>query len=174
MNFKNNIPNILTTFRFILIPFFVYFTVIEQNLVCAAILFVAAGVTDIVDGFIARKFNMITDFGKLYDPLVDKLFNITAVICLFLIDILPDWIVYFILLKEGCMFIISTILYTKKIVVHSYWYGKAAAIIFYAAIFVMLITQDISAGLTFALLCAVVASAVLSAAGYFVAFVLKR
>jgi len=161
-----HIPNILTTFRLLLIPVFAFFA-LNGNLITAAIIFLIAGVTDIFDGFIARKFNAISDFGKLYDPLVDKLFQISVVICLYIVGILPNWIIYFIVFKEGSMLIVSAILYVKKIVVQSLWYGKAATVIFYAAIGAMLVTENISAVLTSVLLWIVVASAVLSAVGYF-------
>ena len=167
------IPNILTTFRLFLIPVFAFFA-LNGNFVAAAVVFVVAGTTDVVDGYIARKLNAISDFGKVYDPLVDKLFQISAVVCLFIAGVLPDWIVYFIIFKEGTMLVVSTFLYIRKIVVYSHWYGKAATVIFYAAIGAMLITEDINPTLTFALLCTVVASALLSGFGYLFDFLVKR
>jgi len=167
----------MTTLRLLLIPLFVYFALYNypyNNLIAAAVVFIVAGATDVMDGYIARKFNAISDFGKLYDPLVDKLFQITAVICLYIIGILDAWIIYFIVFKEGCMLIVGSILYLKKVVVHSHWYGKAATSVFYAAIFVMLITEDINETLTLVLLCTVVASAVLSAIGYIADLIVKK
>ena len=66
-----HVPNILTVARFFLIPFIIYFIVVDQY-VMAFIFLTLSGITDILDGFIARKFNFITNFGKLIDPLADK------------------------------------------------------------------------------------------------------
>ena len=162
-----HIPNILTTFRLTMIPLFVYFVVFRGDFVAAAIVFAVAGITDVVDGFAARKLGAISNFGKLYDPLVDKLFQISVVICLFVAGILPMWIVIFIIFKEVNMLILSAVLYVKKVVVHSLWFGKAASIVFYAAIGVMLITPERSVILDNTLIGIVVASAVLSGVGYF-------
>ena len=69
---KENIPNILTIIRFILVPF-IYTSVINKHFLTALIIFTISALTDILDGYIARKFNYITDIGKLMDPLADKL-----------------------------------------------------------------------------------------------------
>ena len=83
-----------------------------------------SGVTDVVDGYIARHYNMITNFGKVYDPFVDKLMQITAIVCLALAQIIPFWIIAIVICKEAAMIIIGGILYLKKIVVHSNWYAQ--------------------------------------------------
>ena len=72
------IPNIITTFRLFLVPLFAYLVVIADNIWGACAVFVISGISDVVDGYIARHFNMITDIGKIYDPLVDKLMHITV------------------------------------------------------------------------------------------------
>ena len=71
------IPNILTTVRLIIIPFFAYSVLSGKPVWISVSLFLLSGFTDIVDGWIARKFNMITDAGSVYDPLVDKLIPLT-------------------------------------------------------------------------------------------------
>ena len=105
------IPNILTTLRLVLVPLFAYVLVVLKMHWAALAIFLFAGLTDIVDGFIARKFNMITKIGKVYDPLVDKLMQITAVICLAHENIIPDWVIWFILFKEGTMILGGIFLY---------------------------------------------------------------
>ena len=72
-----HLPNILTIIRFLLIPFILYF-VFAGNYLLAFIFFTISGITDIADGFIARKFNLISNFGKLMDPLADKLTQIAS------------------------------------------------------------------------------------------------
>ena len=69
---KENIPNLLTCLRFVLIPF-IFLSVIHQRFIISIILFTLSCITDVLDGYIARKFNYITDIGKLLDPLSDKL-----------------------------------------------------------------------------------------------------
>ena len=93
------IPNILTTVRLALVPLFAYSVLAAENLKIAAIIFILSGVTDIVDGIIARKCNMITNFGKIYDPFVDKLMQITVVVCLSAVDIIPTWLLLIVIFR---------------------------------------------------------------------------
>ncbi len=137
------IPNILTTVRLILIPIFAYLVLVAKEFPAAAMIFLFSGITDVVDGYIARHYNMITNFGKIYDPFVDKLMQITALVCLFLSDILPFWLVALVLFKELTMIITGGILYLKKIVVFSHWYGKATTVILYTIVVVMILWQNI-------------------------------
>ena len=160
------IPNILTTLRLIIIPFFAYSILSEKSLWISVSLFLLSGVTDVVDGWIARKFNMITDVGSVYDPLVDKLMQITAVVCLAFVKVIPLWVIYFVLLKELTMIITGSVLYVKKIVVHSNWYGKAATVFFYSVIFILIVFPDIGESAKSALLGVLVGVLVLAAIGY--------
>ena len=165
------IPNVLTTVRLIIIPFFAYFVLFQKNLWLALVLFLFSGVTDVVDGFIARKFNMITDIGKVYDPLVDKLMQITVVVCLAIIDVIPLWVIYFVIAKEVTMIVIGCVLYVKKIVVHSNWYGKAATVFFYTVIVLMIANPEMSETVKSSLLGGLVGVLVLAAVGYLKKFV---
>ena len=131
---KENIPNLLTCLRFILIPF-IFLSVIHQRFIISIILFTLSCITDVLDGHIARKFNYITDIGKLLDPLSDKLTQISLLLALSILNILPWWILVIVLLKECTMIISATMLYSKKdVVVYSKWYGKLATSLFYVAI----------------------------------------
>ena len=102
------IPNILTTARLVLVPIFAYLVLGAQNLTAAAIVLILSGITDIVDGYIARRFHMVSNFGKVYDPFVDKLMQITAVVCLALAEIIPAWVIAVVLSKEIAMIVIIT------------------------------------------------------------------
>ncbi len=137
------IPNILTTARLFLVPIFAYLVLGCENYPAAALIFILSGLTDVVDGYIARRYHMITNFGKVYDPFVDKLMQITAVICLTLAEIIPFWVLAIVMIKELTMIIIGGILYLKKIVVYSNWYGKMATVVFYAFIFVMILWENV-------------------------------
>ncbi len=162
------IPNILTTARLILVPVFAYLVLGAQNLPGAALVFVLSGITDVVDGYIARHFHMVTNFGKVYDPFVDKLMQITAVVSLALADMVPYWILLVVLCKEISMIVIGGILYLKKIVVHSNWYGKAATVIFYAIVFVIILWRNIPPAWETALLVIMIAAMAFSAGAYLI------
>ena len=135
------IPNILTTLRLFLVPVFAYL-MLTGRIVAGGIIFLISGITDIIDGFIARRFNMTTDFGKVYDPFVDKAMQITALVCLAILKIIPLWLLIFIFVKELTMIIGGAILYSKNIVVSSNWYGKVATVIFYIAVLSMIVFKQ--------------------------------
>lgn len=125
---KMNLPNKLTMFRVILIPFFVVFLLYPHiapysNYIATAI-FIVASLTDLADGKIARKYNLVTNFGKFMDPLADKLLVCSAMICLVETDQLAAWIVIIIISRE---FIISGFRLVASdngvVIAASYW-GK--------------------------------------------------
>ena len=123
-----NLQNKLTMFRVILIPFFVFFLMAPYfegygNYIAVAI-FIVASLTDLFDGKIARKYNLVTNFGKFMDPLADKLLVSSAMICLVELEMLPSWIVIIIIARE---FIISGFRLVASdngvVIAASYW-GK--------------------------------------------------
>lgn len=135
------IPNVLTIIRFLLIPIIVI-SIFNENYIIAFVFFTISGMTDIADGFIARRFNLISNFGKLMDPLADKLTQICTIASLTLNNIVPAWILSIVLLKELIMIAGASFLYGKDVVVYSKWYGKLATVLFYVAIvFSLLINQ---------------------------------
>lgn len=127
------IPNILTIIRFLLIPIIILLAV-QNNYIGAIIVFTISGITDILDGVIARKFNFISDFGKLMDPLADKTTQIALLGTLMFKGIIPIWILVVVLLKELMMISGASFLYGKELVVSSKWYGKTSTVLFYIAI----------------------------------------
>ncbi len=136
-----HVPNILTIIRFLLIPFIVYFIFTEQ-FILAFVFFTISGITDVADGFIARKFNLVSNFGKLMDPLADKLTQICTLGSLALVNIIPLWILIIVLVKEFIMIVGASFLYGKDVVVYSKWYGKLATVLFYVAIVLSLIFRQ--------------------------------
>ena len=127
------VPNTLTIIRFFLIPFILFY-IFTGNYIFAFVFFTISGITDIADGFIARKFNLISNFGKLIDPLADKLTQISTLTSLVIKDIIPLWILLIVLFKEFIMIVGASFLYGKDVVVYSKWYGKLATVLFYLAI----------------------------------------
>ena len=123
-----NLPNKLTVLRVVLIPFFVAFLLLSPGndtfKWIALAIFIVASLTDMLDGKIARKYNLITDFGKFMDPLADKLLVCSAMICLTELGRIPSWIVVIIIARE---FIISGFRLIAadngRVIAASYW-GK--------------------------------------------------
>ena len=139
---KENIPNILTIIRFILIPF-IFISVVNEDFLATIIIFTISAITDVLDGYIARKYNYITDIGKLIDPLADKITQMSLLLSLAILKILPWWIFAIVFIKECVMIISASLMYKKEdVVVYSKWYGKLATVLFYLAIVVSLIVNQ--------------------------------
>lgn len=135
-----HVPNILTIIRFLLIPVIIVFA-FQDNYIAAIIVLTISGLTDILDGYIARKFNFITDFGKLMDPLADKATQVALLGTLTIQKIIPLWIIVIVIIKEFLMISGASFLYGKELVVSSKWYGKLATVLFYIAIVCSLLIQ---------------------------------
>lgn len=141
-----NVPNAITVFRLLLIPVFIW-QFLEGHFYIAAAIYLVAWFSDVLDGYIARKYNLVTDFGKLFDPLADKLLNLTA---LFLLAFeptvqLPLIFPIIVLAKELTLVIGGAILLKyNKVVIAAKWSGKIATFLFTVAVILMLfpITKD--------------------------------
>ena len=123
-----NLPNKLTLFRVILIPFFVFFLLAPYftgygNYIAVAV-FIVASITDFLDGHIARKRNLVTNFGKFMDPLADKLLVCSALICLIELDRLPAWIVIIIIAREFIISGFRLIASDNGVVIAASYWGK--------------------------------------------------
>ena len=136
-----HIPNALTIIRFLLIPFILFY-IFTGNYILAFIFFTISGITDIADGCIARKYNLVSNFGKLMDPLADKLTQIATLTSLVVVDIIPLWILVIVLSKEFIMICGASFLYGKDVVVYSKWYGKLSTVLLYVAIVFSLLTKQ--------------------------------
>ena len=136
---KITVPNIITSIRFVAIPFMAYYIYASVNIsdeynIIAFILFVSIWATDVLDGYIARNFNQVSDFGKLFDPFVDKLFQFVTALMMAIVHKLPFWVPVIIFFKELLMIIGGTVLFKKyRLVVYSKWYGKLATVLFVLA-----------------------------------------
>lgn len=123
-----NLPNKLTILRVILIPFFVFFMIAPYfegygNYVATAI-FIVASLTDMLDGKIARKYNLVTNFGKFMDPLADKLLVCSAMICLIETGQLAAWIVIVIIAREFIISGFRLVASDSGIVIAASYWGK--------------------------------------------------
>ena len=123
-----NLPNKLTIFRVILIPFFVFFLLAPYfegygNYIAVAI-FIVASFTDFLDGYLARKHNLVTNFGKFMDPLADKLLVSSALICLVETGQLASWIVVIIISREFIISGFRLIASDNGVVIAASYWGK--------------------------------------------------
>ncbi|MDX1359246.1 MAG: CDP-alcohol phosphatidyltransferase family protein [Clostridia bacterium] len=135
---KKHIPNIITGSRLLMVPLFVIFMV-QRSFAAAAIVYLAAALSDLLDGYLARKWKVVSNFGKLADPLADKAIQICAILLLCIVGKLHFAFVVIMLIKEGLMIYGSYLLYKEKVVVYAVWYGKLATFLLNAAIFWILI-----------------------------------
>lgn len=126
-----NTPNKLTLLRVIMIPFFVVFMLADLgswSKWAALIVFVAASITDWLDGYLARRDHLVTDFGKFMDPLADKLLVCSALICLIDMDKIPSWVVIIIIGREFIISGFRLIASDNGVVIAANYWGKAKTV----------------------------------------------
>ena len=123
-----NLPNKLTLFRVILIPFFVFFMLAPNmtgyNNYIAVAIFIVASLTDLLDGKIARKYNLVTNFGKFMDPIADKLLVAAALIAFIEKGVMPSWMVIILLSREFIISGFRLVAVDTGIVLAAGWSGK--------------------------------------------------
>ena len=143
-----NTPNILSIFRLCLVPVFVvaYFSGLEHAGVYSVCVYIVATLTDFLDGYIARKYNMITNLGKVLDPLGDKMFTFAVLCCLMIDSKIPLWLVGLFFLKECLMGIGGLIIHrlAKTEIPPSNIIGKAATVIFFVFCCIIVVYDGLS------------------------------
>ena len=165
-----NLPNKLTVMRMILIPFFVFFMLAPYfegygNYIAVAI-FIIASLTDMLDGKIARKYNLVTDFGKFMDPLADKLLVGAAMICLVEMGRLPAWIVIVIISREFIISGFRLIASDNGIVIAASYWGKFKTVFQMTAVVLLIFNIPALSVLTSAVLWIAVILTVVSLVDY--------
>jgi CDP-diacylglycerol---glycerol-3-phosphate 3-phosphatidyltransferase len=165
--FPLNVPNVLTVVRILLIPVIVVALLGETRNAdtIAAVVFAVAAFTDGLDGYIARSRGSITNFGKLMDPLADKLLIIAPLISLVSLERIPPWVAMVIIARELAVTMLRIVAVERGVVIPASWLGKAKTILQVAAIFAV-IAFDGSAAAD-ALLYGAVAVTLISGADYF-------
>ena len=165
-----HIPNILSVIRILLVGVFVY-TMFFVNAYVAMIVFLVAGATDVVDGYLARRNNWITELGKILDPVADKLMQCTVLVSLYIKHIIPLWFVIPFFIKEIVTLVTGFLVLRKRsVVVVSKWYGKMTVCIFYATIVLSVFIEDVLRGnlpLTILVFLPAVVCAVFTLSAYF-------
>lgn len=144
------IPNLLSTLRILLIPviLWVYLGAEEPSqYLLAGVLLAVSGITDMLDGYIARRFHFITNLGKVLDPIADKLTQISVAVALWLRHAALWPLPVFLILKEVTMGVCGLLLYRRQgVVSQARWYGKLATIVYYLVIFILIIYPPILDG----------------------------
>lgn len=129
-----NVPNLLSLFRLILVPVFAvsFFQPDPNARYWAAGVYALAFLTDVADGYIARKFDMVTRLGRILDPLADKLMTFTVIVCITAAKIIPLWAVIIFFIKEAVMGIGAVSMWGKiDDVIPSNWLGKTSTFVFF-------------------------------------------
>ena len=171
--FTLNLPNALTVMRILLVPVLLVALLDEtpNGDLLAAIVFALASFTDAVDGYLARSRNSITTFGKLMDPVADKLLIISALVALVSLDRLDAWVAMVIIAREFAVTVTRMAATQQGVVIAANWWGKAKTIVQVACVF-FLIAIDGSPAWLDALVYVTVAITVISGIDYF--FGLRR
>ncbi|MDD6489365.1 MAG: CDP-alcohol phosphatidyltransferase family protein [Clostridia bacterium] len=137
------VPNFLSLIRILVIPPLIIF-LLDRNFIMAGVMLIISGVSDMFDGMIARKFNQVTQLGKMLDPIADKLTLISVVICIYVLypSVLPFVIILF--AKEFLMLCGGFVLLKMKIKPPAAkWYGKVATVVFYLSVTAIILLNAI-------------------------------
>ena len=166
--FPLNLPNALTLLRILAVPVVVVALLVEMpnGDIIAAAVFAAAALTDGLDGYIARSRNSITNFGKLMDPLADKLLIIGALVSLVSLDRLEAWLAMVIIAREVAVTILRTIAAERGIVIAASWLGKLKTVLQIAAVIALIIANPAPLGVDLLVYAALLVT-VVSGADYF-------
>ena len=138
------IPNVLTMIRLLLVPVFV-FIFFRGYPKTALIIFAAASLTDLLDGYLARRLHQITDFGKLFDPLADKLMVLTALVCQGIAGVFPWAAILIVAGKELVMVLGGMFMLSRSVVVYSNLVGKAAQVFFILSLILSFFHAELAA-----------------------------
>ncbi|MBA3326751.1 MAG: CDP-diacylglycerol--glycerol-3-phosphate 3-phosphatidyltransferase [Solirubrobacterales bacterium] len=169
-----NLPNVLTLLRILLVPVLVVALLDEtpNGDLLAAIVFAVASLTDAIDGYLARSRDAITNFGKLMDPIADKLLIVAALVALVSLDRLAGWVAMVIIARELTVTVTRMQATQQGVVIAATWWGKAKTIVQVAAIFFLIAVGEPTPAWVDGLVYGAVAITVISGVDYF--FGLRR
>lgn len=161
------IPNLLSAFRILLVPVMAALYCVEENYPLTAGVLLLSGVTDVADGYIARRFHMVSDLGKVLDPVADKLTQAAALGCLLTRFGAMWWVLGALVCKEAVMAALGALVIRRTGQVHSAaWHGKLATCVLYAVILLHVVWYEIPAEISALLAAAGVSAIALSLALY--------
>ena len=134
-----NLPNKLTMVRIIMVPIFMAI-MLKEYYIAALVIFALASITDFLDGYIARKYNLVSSFGKIMDPLADKLLAFGALVCFIQLGVVSVWAPIIIIAREFFVTSMRVVAVSKGKVIAASWWGKVKNNVqLFAIIFAMLL-----------------------------------
>ncbi len=161
------IPNMLSMLRLAMIPFIIWLYLKCKRYDLALVLLLLSGLSDTVDGWIARRFNMVTDVGKVLDPIADKLTQASMILCLAITSLEMRWLFCILIVKELIMGVMGLVVLKKTGKVNSAkWYGKLCTWILYATVMAYLVFPNMPKLVAYTLSGVSAASIILSLIGY--------
>lgn len=170
-----SVPNILSTLRILMVGAFaaVFFSAIPNNLLIALGIFILAGLTDVVDGFLARRYGWTSNLGKILDPLADKLMQCVVLVSIAIKAWVPLWLPVLYITKEFLMLLGALFVFRRRSVIAvSKWWGKMAVCVFYAAVFVIILFHErLSQGTVHAICFVTLGVAVMAIVNYYLEYV---
>lgn len=162
------IPNLLSVIRIALIPVFIWLYVFEENYTASIGVILLSGATDIIDGWMARRFGMVSDFGKALDPLADKLTQATLLLCLLSNHKLLWGLIVIFVVCELVKFGLGIAVAQKHDeVIGAKWYGKANTVVIYTIMMLLILFPEMNPILSNTLICICAVSIVIAHALYF-------
>ena len=146
-----NIPNLLTIGRMVLVPFFMVALLMntQGTRLAATVIFIIASMTDWLDGYLARKNNQITNFGKIMDPLADKVLTAAAMICLVQLGDVPAWVVALILFREYAITGLRSVAAAEGVVIAASIWGKVKTTVQMIALILLMLNPQLEVILGF-------------------------
>lgn len=169
------IPNAISLFRLLLIPIIIVFYVVYQNYVLSLVFLALSAFSDVLDGFIARKFNMVSQFGRVFDPIVDKLTLVSLLFTLSSTYKIMLLLAIVITVKEVISGIVALVVFSKiKKTINSEWHGKLGTALVYLTIFTHVIFTEIPRAITFVMIGLCVAAIINSLTLYVRRFLKER
>ncbi|MBR6755749.1 MAG: CDP-diacylglycerol--glycerol-3-phosphate 3-phosphatidyltransferase [Peptococcaceae bacterium] len=146
-----NIPNLLTIGRMVLVPFFMVALLMntQGTRLAATVIFIIASMTDWLDGYLARKNNQITNFGKIMDPLADKVLTAAAMICLVQLGDVPAWVVVLILFREYAITGLRSVAAAEGVVIAASIWGKVKTTVQMIALILLMLNPQLEVILGF-------------------------
>ena len=167
-----NTPNMLSIFRLCLVPVFVgvYFSGLDNSALLAALVYAVAIATDYLDGRIARKYNLITNLGRVLDPLGDKMLTFAVLACLTIDNIIPYWVLIIFAIKEILMGIGGLLIHNvaKMEIPSSNIIGKTATTLFFIVCVILMVFDGIPRTVTLPMICVCLVVSMAAFVSYFI------
>ncbi len=170
-----NVPNILSSIRICLVPVFavVYFCEAGSVKIYAAVVYALASATDFLDGYIARKYDLTSNLGKILDPLGDKLMTLTVLSCITIDRVIPIWAVIVVLVKELIMVAGGVVIRNKQdgTIPPSNIFGKTSTVVFFIVCVTLMLFRGIPENIAKLMISLAIALMMMALVSYILTFI---